>query len=232
MKPVVFSVEDDENIRELLEFSLSNFGFEVTVFNDAEAMMAEMQKRTPHLILLDIMLPKMSGTDAIRIIRANDRFEKIPVIFLTAKESEASKVTGLNLGADDYVVKPFSILELVARMNAHLRRSKKENDEKTSLSVGTIRMDLETRQVFKDGHEIKLTLKEFNLFRKLVENHGKVVLREDILTDVWGYDFLGETRTLDMHIRSLREKIGDDGKNPKIIITIRGIGYACAREEK
>jgi two-component system, OmpR family, alkaline phosphatase synthesis response regulator PhoP len=228
MKYLIYSVEDDDNIRELLQFSLSNFGFDVKTYGNAEDMLLAIQEELPHLIILDLMLPKQSGSETLVFLRKNPKTMDIPIILLTANNNEMSKVTNLNLGADDYMVKPFSVLELIARINASLRRYSIK-DHVSLISIEDVIMNTESRTVIKSGVEIKLTLKEYELLKKLMLNVGKVVEREEILQEIWGYDYLGETRTLDMHIKSIRKKLGDEGTNPKYINTIRGIGFQFLR---
>lgn len=229
MKYLIYSVEDDDNIREMLQFSLQSFGFEVKTFRDAESMLTQLEQTLPHLVILDLMLPKKSGTETLQWLRIHHKTANIPVVLLTANNTEMSKVTNLNQGADDYIVKPFSILELVARINANLRRSSTKLDHGV-ISIKNIELDSDRRIVTKSGNEVRLTLKEFDLLKKLMENNGKVVEREEILQEIWGYDYLGETRTLDMHIKSIRKKLGDDGSKPVYISTIRGIGYQFMRD--
>ena len=220
----VYVVEDDDNIREIVRYSLESCGLEVSGFEDAPAMLEELSRVSADLIVLDIMLPTMDGLEALRRIRAGERTAGIPVILLTARSSEIDKVTGLDLGADDYISKPFGVLEFMARVRAVLRHSKPaaqaESYEANGLTLNTAR-----HEVTLDGRIIDLTLKEFDLLKLLMQSAGRVLPRNTLLDDVWGYGYAGETRTLDMHIRSLRQKLGDDADNSRFITTVRGVGY-------
>lgn len=220
----IFSVEDDKDIQDLLKFSLSGFGHEITVFDNAERLMQSMDgKNKPDLILLDIMLPGMDGIETLKQLK-NGRYKNIPVIMLTAKSTEMNIVAGLELGADDYVTKPFSIIELSARINANLRKAKKED----KIEIGNILIDTASHEVYIDGHIIALTVKEFELLYALLSSPNTVLKRDDLLSSIWGYEYLGETRTLDMHIKTLRTKIkGAAGT----IETVRGIGFKFCPEE-
>lgn len=225
MEKTAFVVEDDDNIREIVKYSLESCGLQVTGFEDAVTMLSQLNKSMPDIILLDIMLPTMDGLEALKRIKNDESTSGIPVILLTAKSSEMDKVTGLDLGADDYITKPFGVLELMARVRAALRHEggdavKPEIFEYNSLVLDTVR-----HEVYLRGKKIELTLKEFDLLKMLMKNAGKVVRRDTLLDKIWGYGYAGETRTLDMHIRSLRQKLDDDADNSTYIITVRGIGY-------
>ncbi|MDR0220110.1 MAG: response regulator transcription factor [Lachnospiraceae bacterium] len=219
--PTIFIVEDDKNIREIETFALKNSGYEVCEFETAGEFFAALEKGSPDLIILDIMLPDIDGLAALGQLRENKKTTAIPVIMVTAKGSEIDKVKGLDIGADDYITKPFGVMELVSRVKAMLRRSQPEGREKV-LTVGAVRLDEEKHQVTTDGQEIELTFKEFELLKLLMSRAGNVTTREDILDKVWGTDFVGESRTLDMHIKTLRKKLGTAGA---MIQTVRNVGY-------
>ena len=217
----IFCVEDDENIRELIEYTLSNVGYDVKGFGSANEFYEEIKTFSPTLILLDIMLPDSDGLTILSNIRQNESLRDIPVIMLTAKSGQMDKIKGLNLGADDYITKPFDIMELVARINAVIRRiPKKEKSGKYTFKEITI--DTNSRKVTANDKEITLTYKEFELLSALVINKGIVLSRESLMLKVWDTDFEGESRTVDVHIRSLRQKLGEYGE---YICTIRNVGY-------
>lgn len=216
----IYCVEDDEDIRGLVTYAVGSSGYEVAGFENAELFERALSERTPDLILLDIMLPDKDGISILKTLRNSAECADIPVIMLTAKGTEADKLKGFNLGADDYVTKPFSVLELISRIKAVLKRVR-ANSAKTYEYNG-ISLDLGRRAVFANGEEITLTFKEFELLLALLENRGNAVSRETLLGKVWGYHFEGESRTLDVHIGSLRHKLGERGK---LIETIRNVGY-------
>ena len=224
-KELVFIVEDDRNIRELVRYALEAEGFETAVFENAEDMLNEINIRIPRLILLDIMLPATDGITALKILRERYKNMNLRIILLTAKSSEINKVTGLNSGADDYITKPFSVLELVARVKANLKKYAVEIQSNV-LVFKSLKLNITNRDVFADGAKINLTLKEFELLKILMQNVNSVVSRDMLLNAVWGYEYFGQTRTLDMHIKTLRGKLGGYGDN---IITFRGVGY-CLKE--
>ena len=206
MGTLIYAVEDDDNIRELIGCTLRSFSFDAEVFATAEKMFAAFrEKPLPDLILLDIMLPGMNGIDALKEIKSGPDTKKIPVIMLTAKSLETDKVTGLDCGADDYITKPFGVLELMARIRAVQRRVMQPKEQKT-IRYQDIFIDLDRHQAYVNGGEVALTLKEFELLTTLLENRGKTVAREELLNAIWGFDFQGESRTLDMHIKTLRQK--------------------------
>jgi two-component system alkaline phosphatase synthesis response regulator PhoP len=221
---VIFIIEDDENIRELVSVALSAYSYSVLAFPNAEDALTKLNDIIPDLCIFDIMLPGMDGLQALKYIRNNPNTMNIPVLMLTAKSAEVDKVIGLESGADDYLAKPFGIMELTARVKALLRRAG-SHELSDCISIGDITIDMESREVRKSGKLIELTLKEFELLKMLMKNNNKAVSREDILNEIWGYDFVGETRTLDMHIRTLRQKLGDDAEHPIYIKTVRGFGY-------
>ncbi|MFT8887522.1 MAG: response regulator transcription factor [Ethanoligenens sp.] len=224
MAKMAFVVEDEENIREVIKCALESCGLHVLGFEEAELLFPEMEKHLPDLILLDIMLPGMDGLTALRQIKAGPAAH-VPVILLTAKSSEIDKVTGLDLGADDYVTKPFGVLELMARVRAALRHTDQSGSSKSVLTSHGIRLDKERHEVTLNERAVELTLKEFELLKLLMENQGKAMTRNSLLDNVWGYGYAGETRTLDMHVRSLRQKLGADCDGGRFITTVRGVGY-------
>jgi two-component system alkaline phosphatase synthesis response regulator PhoP len=225
MAKTAFVVDDEENIREIIRCSVESCGLSVCGFEDALQMLNELSRRTPEIIILDIMLPGIDGLEALRRIKSNPATASIPVIMLTAKSSETDKVAGLDLGADDYITKPFGVLELMARIRAALRHSSTQTENNTIFEHRGLVLDLGRHEVFLNDMQIELTLKEFELLKKLMENAGKVILRNTLLDEVWGYGYGGETRTLDMHIRSLRQKLNDDSSSSGYISTVRGVGY-------
>lgn len=218
---LIYVVEDDLSILKLIEYALKTKGYEIETFENGEDFFLELEKKSPNLILLDIMLPDISGMEILEKIKNNNKYSTIPVMMLTAKKSEIDVVTALDNGADDYMKKPFSVLELLSRVNALLRRFEKEEVGEI-LNVGEIKIDLLGRNVFVNNKKIILTYKEFELLIYLVNNIDIVLSRDKLISSVWGYDFSGETRTVDMHIKLLREKLGESSKYIK---TIRGIGY-------
>lgn len=220
---MIYCVEDDGNIRNLMVYALENSGFHAQGFADGASFFRAVETEKPDLVLLDIMLPGQDGIEILKILRAEPSTCRIPVIMASAKGTEFDKVTGLDLGADDYLAKPFGMMEMVSRIKAVLRRS--NPGAGSSLTVGQLRMELESHTVTAKGQRVQLTLKEFELLRMLMENCQRVVDREELLQQIWGYEFIGETRTLDMHIGTLRHKLGDDGPERKYIKTVRGVGY-------
>ncbi len=221
---MIYIVEDDDNIRQLVSTALQAFGYQVTAFENAGSCLDALNNNIPDLVLFDIMLPDMDGVEAVRTIRKNPAFADLPIMMLTAKNSELDKVTGLDAGADDYLTKPFGILELKARVQALLRRTSRTR--RPSILTGQdLTINCDTRDVMRGDEKIELTYKEFELLKLLMENTDRVMTRAELLNLVWGIDFEGETRTLDMHIRTLRQKLGDDADNPRYIHTVRGVGY-------
>ena len=225
MKKLAFVVEDDENIREIIRCALESCSLRVSGFEDAVEMFGELGRQLPDIILLDLMLPRMDGLDALKKLKTDVRSAHIPVLILTAKSSETDKVAGLDLGADDYMTKPFGVLELMARVRAALRRSSAAGGNQPVCEARGLRLDSARREVTRNGKKIELTLKEFELLRLLMCNADRVMARDEILDSVWGYGYSGETRTLDMHIRSLRQKLGDSAGDGGYIKTVRGVGY-------
>lgn len=218
---MIFHVEDEKNIRDLVVFTLRMTGFEAEGLESGDALRKALESTTPELILLDIMMPGEDGNAILRWLRADPRYRRIPVIMLTAKGTELDTVTGLEDGADDYVAKPFSMMELIARIKALLRRSKADVDQ-PDMVVGRILLDARAHRVLSDGVEVVLTNKEFELLRFLMKNVGKAFDREQLLQAVWGEDYFGGTRTVDVHIQTLRQKLGESGSQ---IETIYGLGY-------
>src|SRR5271167_2117150 len=221
----VLVVEDEESFIDALTIGLDREGFDVTIARDGQAAMAAFAKGHFDVILLDLMLPKMSGLDVCRSIRATS---SVPIIVVSAKGEEVDMVLMLEIGADDYVTKPYRLRELVARIRAVLRR--RENNENLlasddEIQLGPIRMDIDARRCYVNGEEIKLRKKEFALLRLLLENPGRVLTREVLIDRIWGSDYVGDTKTLDVHIKRLRTLIEDNPKNPEHITTVRGVGY-------
>ena len=221
----VLIVEDEISFSDALAYLLKKESYEVEVaVNGAEAI-ERFQTFNPDLILLDLMIPEVSGTEVCRVIRSTSQ---VPIIMLTAKDSEIDKVVGLELGADDYVTKPYSSRELLARMKAVMRRNSGDNaalEEGALLTAGSVRMDLDKHQVTVNSVAVTFPLKEFELLEFLMRNSGRVLTRSQLIDRVWGNDYFGDTKTLDVHIKRLRAKIEEDPANPKIIHTIRGLGY-------
>ncbi|MBM7582173.1 two-component system alkaline phosphatase synthesis response regulator PhoP [Caldicoprobacter guelmensis] len=220
---MIFFVEDDDNIRELVVYTLQTVGFEARGFENGKAFFEALSNQRPQLILLDIMLPDQDGLKVLKKLRSHPTTKDIPIIMVTAKGTEYDKVIGLDSGADDYITKPFGMMELISRIKAVLRRTSARGNQPTQiLTVGPITLDTEKYEVTIEGKKLELTHKEFELLRYLMENQGIVLSRDKILEAVWGYDFDGETRTVDVHIRLLRQKLG---KWAELIETIRGVGY-------
>ncbi len=225
----ILVVDDENHIVELIKFNLEANGYDVaSAFNGEEAI-EKAKDEKPDLIILDLMLPKIDGIEVCRKIKGNSETSHISIIMLTAKSDETDKIVGLEIGADDYMTKPFSVKELMARVKAVLRRNNVNDKDKDSIdnivAIGEIIIDDEKHEVIKAGKKIELTLKEFELLKVLAINRGKVLSRNILLDEVWGYDYFGDTRTVDLHIRHIRKKIEDDDKKPEYIETIRGIGY-------
>lgn len=218
---LIYVVEDDRNIQEIEVFALKNSGYEVEGFENGREFKKGLENQVPDLILLDIMLPDIDGLELLRRIRLTKSTSLVPVIMVTAKTTEIDKVKGLDLGADDYMTKPFGVMELVSRVKAMLRRVKRE-DKNETMEFDDIVLDESRRQVTVNGDICELTYKEFELLKLLMNYSGIVVPRNQILDKVWGSDFEGESRTLDMHIKTLRQKLGKKGK---LIQTVRNVGY-------
>lgn len=223
-KDKVLIVEDEKSISDIIKFNLEKEGFEVCVAYDGEEALLNAKVEEPELILLDVMLPKVDGFTVCKKIRETSN---VPIIILTAKEEEVDKVLGLGLGADDYMTKPFGMRELIARVRANLRRVmlSADNSESKVLDIGNLTIDLNRFEIRKDGTVLELTLREFELLRYLAERADKVFSREQLLEEVWGYEYYGDIRTVDVTVRRLREKLEDNSSHPKYIMTKRGIGY-------
>lgn len=224
----IYIIEDDENIRNLLKIALEGFGYQAESFETAEEGLARMKEEPPDLAIFDWMLPGMDGVTAIKEVRRIESLKDIPIMVLTAKEKELDKVVGLDCGADDYMVKPFGVLELSARIRSLLRRANR-GARAEELEFGCIRVNRSTREVASGARGVELTLKEYELLVYLLENRARVVTRDELLNRIWGYGYDGETRTLDMHIRTLRQKLGEEGGS--LIRTVRGVGYRLVKPE-
>ena len=220
----ILVVEDEESVLDPLELLLTKEGFSIITARDGKEALEKFAQTSPDLILLDLMLPEISGTEVCRQIRIKS---SVPIIMLTAKDTEVDKVVGLELGADDYIVKPYSKAELVARIKAVLRRNNADAfvNQGGSISAGPVVIDVERHQVSINGENISLPLKEFELLEFLVRNSGRVLTRTQLIDRVWGSDYFGDTKTLDVHVKRLRAKIEKDPANPVYIQTIRGLGY-------
>lgn len=217
----IYIVEDDKNIREIEMFALKNSGYAVEGFENAKSFFSRTVEKVPDLVLLDIMLPDMDGLEIVKKLRSRPDTVRVPIILVTAKTTELDKVKGLDIGADDYLTKPFGVMELISRVKALLRRSRALQDDK-QLVLGDITLDSERREVHVGGELCELTFKEFELLKLLMVNAGIVLHRDTIMSDVWGTDYEGESRTLDMHIKTLRQKLGEAGN---MIKTVRNVGY-------
>ena len=218
---MIYCVEDDGNIRELVVYTLNTTGMEARGFEDGKSFMEALAFETPELILLDIMLPGEDGLSLLKKLKNSAKTKEIPVIMVTAKGAEYDKVVGLDGGADDYVTKPFGMMEFVARVKAVLRRCSRQEDDK-ELKCDDLKLSVGRHKVCWKEEKVELTRKEFELLQYLMENKGLVMTRNQILCHVWGYDFDGETRTVDVHVRTLRQKLGEAGN---LIETVRGVGY-------
>ena len=219
----VLVVEDEESFSEALTFMLEREGYEVVVAPDGNSALEEFDRAGPDIILLDLMLPGLPGTEVCRQIRTRSQ---VPIIMLTAKDGEVDKVVGLELGADDYVTKPFSSRELLARLRAVLRRNGEVEDLlPPAVESGPVRIDVDRHVVTVRGQQVTMPLKEFDLLEILVRNSGRVLTRAQLIDRVWGSDYVGDTKTLDVHIKRLRAKVEDDPANPVHLVTVRGLGY-------
>jgi len=231
-KPVILIVEDEPSIGESVRYNLEREGFGVILAPDGPAGLREFRAHSPSLVLLDLMLPDMSGLDVCKVIRAESN---VPIILLTAKDSETDKVVGLELGADDYVTKPFSMRELLSRTRAQLRRaSLSANQSRDGLRLvgGPIALDPDRHEVTVMGKHVTLTPKEFAILELLIERKGRLLTREFLIDEVWGPEYFGDTKTLDVHIKRIREKVEKDPRNPEFIWTVRGLGYKFQDDKK
>ena len=226
MNQTIYYTEDDENIRELVIYALKSSGFQAVGFENAKDFFRGMHSVLPDLIVLDVMLPDEDGIEILKKLKRDADYKNIPVIMLTAKSAEYDKVIGLDLGADDYVTKPFGVMELVSRIKAVLRRSK-EQEKEDVIEVEDIRLDRRQHIVTVSGKPIELTHKEFELLDYFMCNKGIVLTREKLLDTVWNMDFEGESRTVDVHIGLLRQKLGESGQ---LIVTVRGVGYKFGKK--
>jgi two-component system, OmpR family, alkaline phosphatase synthesis response regulator PhoP len=220
----ILVIDDEMNIVELLKYNLVSNGYKVSYALNGRDGLNLAQESKPDLILLDIMLPEMDGFDVCKEMKKSRETQGIPIIMLTAKGDEFDKILGLELGADDYITKPFSVRELLARIKVVLRRNTKEETSEV-ISIGDLVLYMDKHEVTKSGVKLELTLKEFELLKLLVSNKGRVLTRDFLLDNIWGYEYYGETRTVDVHVRHLRQKVEDDDSNPVYIETVRGIGY-------
>ena len=225
---MIFCVEDEANIRELVVYTLETTGFHARGFEDGKAFYEALAGELPELVLLDIMLPGEDGMKILRKLKTTPRTKNIPVIMVTAKGADYDKVMGLDSGADDFVTKPFGMMELIARIKAVLRRSQKSTESEI-YTAGTLMLDVKKHEVTVDGKKVSLTLKEFELLKRLMTNRNIVLTRDTLLEEIWGYDFDGETRTVDVHVRTLRQKLGPEGNR---IETVRGVGYRMGERDE
>ena len=221
----VVIVEDEQTLIRNLAAKLQDDGFKVATATDGEEGLEKIRSERPDLIVLDIMLPRLDGLSICRIVRNDTSLSHVPIIMLTARGTEVDKIIGLESGADDYIVKPFSLGEFLARVRAVMRRAPGRPAPQDELTSNDLRLSLTGRRLFKDEREISLSNKEFDLLAELMRNKGVVLSRDLILTKVWGYDYFVDKRTVDVHVRWLREKIEDDPSNPTRIVTVRGVGY-------
>lgn len=225
---MIYCLEDERNIRELIVYTLESSGFHAAGFSNGTDFFAAVAEEIPDLVLLDIMLPKENGLTILKKLKGSMVTKDIPVIMVTAKGAEYDKVMGLDSGADDFVTKPFGMMELIARIKAVLRRSQKSTESEI-YTAGTLMLDVKKHEVTVDGKKVSLTLKEFELLKRLMTNRNIVLTRDTLLEEIWGYDFDGETRTVDVHVRTLRQKLGPEGNR---IETVRGVGYRMGERDE
>jgi two-component system, OmpR family, alkaline phosphatase synthesis response regulator PhoP len=219
MDYLIYSVEDDKDIAHIINLTLSKAGYQIEVFSNGKDFLNALKKKKPNMVLLDMMLPDISGQELIKKIRDNPVYDDMDVIIISANRMIIDKIDGLDLGADDYIEKPFDILELMSRINARVRRAKKA----MKIEVGSLKLDLEKHICYKNGKQINLTPREFDILSLILSKKGGIVKREDVLTKIWGTDVSLETRTIDMHIKSIRKKIGDN--TGSVIVTLYGVGF-------
>ena len=224
----ILVVEDDQDIAELIAHHLGKAGYLSEVVHTGDQVLSQVQDKPPDLILLDLMLPGHNGLDICRAIRADPRSSNVPIIIVTAKTEETDRIIGLELGADDYVTKPFSPKELISRVGAVLRRANRTSTTNSALEFGPIQIDIESHHVTIDGRDVRLTAKEFLLLRYFVEHEGRVLSRDVLLSDVWGYKYTGGTRTVDVHVRHLREKLP---VLSRALVTVKQFGYKLVKSE-
>lgn len=223
---MIWCVDDDNTIREIEVYTLAQTGFEARGFADGISMLEALKTEIPELIVLDIMMPGMDGLEVLNRLRSELKYKNIPVIMATAKGTEMDKIGGLNSGADDYLVKPFGVMEMVARVKAVLRRTAKEKPS-DDISVGGITLKEKAHKVIANGEKVELTHKEFEMLKLFVQNPNMVFSRDKLMSEIWGTDYIGETRTVDMHIKTLRQKLGNAGSQIKTVI---GVGYRLENE--
>jgi two-component system alkaline phosphatase synthesis response regulator PhoP len=219
MDYLIYSVEDDKDIAHIINLTLSKAGYQIEVFNNGKDFLNALKKKKPNMVLLDMMLPDIPGQELIKKIRDNSQYDDMDVIIISANRMIIDKIDGLDLGADDYIEKPFDILELMSRINARVRRVRKSS----KLEVGGLKLDLDKHICYKNGKQINLTPREFDILSLILSKKGAIVKREEVLTKIWGTDVSLETRTIDMHINSIRKKIGDT--NASVIVTLYGVGF-------
>ena len=222
MKYSIYAVDDDESIRDLYKYTFEPLGYECRTFHSAEELFVALEKNLPNVLLMEVMLPGMDGISAVKILR--EQYQTLSIIIVSSKSDEISKVRGLDSGADDYIAKPFGVLELVARVKVSIRKQNFAKEESTVFEAGDLLLNNDEHIVTVNGNVVRMTLKEFNLLKLLMSKAGNVVPRESILNDVWGFEYYGKTRTLDMHVKSLRSKLSEFS-NKDYIQTIRGVGY-------
>lgn len=225
---LIYVVDDEANIRRLAALGLQDAGYETVEFSSGSELLAALSAREPDCVVLDWMMPQPDGLEVCRAMRADNRWRHIPVIMLTARSDEVDKVLGLELGADDYMTKPFSIKELAARVKALIRRGDYLSTRDELIRCGELELDSARHRVTKNGREIALSLREYELLYELMKHPGRVLTREILLNRVWQTDFVGDTRTVDVHVRYLRQKIEDEPDSPRYILTVRGVGYRFA----
>ncbi len=223
---MIYCVDDDNTIREIEVYTLEQTGFSARGFADGVSMLEALKTEIPELIILDIMMPGLDGMAVLKKLRSEPLYKDIPVIMATAKGTEMDKIGGLNMGADDYLVKPFGVMEMVARVNAVLRRTAKQNSS-DDITVGLITLKEKEHKVFVEGKKTELTHKEFDMLNLFMKNPGVVFSRDNLMSEIWGMDYIGETRTVDMHIKTLRQKLGSAGSQIKTVI---GVGYRLEDE--
>ena len=223
---MVWCVDDDSTIREIEVYTLEQTGFAARGFADGVSMLEALKDEIPELIILDIMMPELDGIEVLKRLRSEPLYKDIPVIMATAKGTEMDKIGGLNMGADDYLVKPFGVMEMVARVKAVLRRSVK-TVESDGITVGSITLKEKEHKVISDGEKVELTHKEFEMLKLFMQNPNMVFSRDKLMSEIWGMDYIGETRTVDMHIKTLRHKLGSSGSQIKTVI---GVGYRLEDE--
>lgn len=225
MADKILIIDDEPHIVELIQYNLEGAGYTTFQAYNGNDGLVLAREELPDLVVLDLMLPGIDGLEVCKRLRSDEKLKSIPIIMLTAKSEEIDKILGLELGADDYITKPFSVRELTARVKALLRRTNINETMQNATSFGDVSVDYFKHEVKKNGQKVDLTLKEFELLEILIRNNGKVLTRDLLLDKIWGYEYVGETRTVDVHIRHLRKKLEADDKNPRYIETVRGIGY-------